>query len=786
MTNPADLYDSNSTETMIGHEPRTTAYPLSREMKSSPNANDQDTETSCSQTSRRKSLAKLQSKVRRLSHLISTAPVVPMDSRTAPLPQLDHDLNQNSPSKTTPLPLAESEMTSANAEDNAQDPSLMQAEQVSDAVTATPFNLKTKQLISALAVGSFRPKLPQRNNPEDSIMVATVGESTKTTSVDVTSHFDDDDDISDIYDEELGSYEDVSETLDARSPEKIFTKESPPQELNKFEPLEDDVFEEEFISSMSRQKRPLPEDEDSKEGEKRRKTSAEFVEEAFQASVAECDGNIATARLTARTIDSSDNSHTASRCEAAFESTVKNSLFESQLEDYASDAQKKLEDGDITVLEFFKLFNIDFVIHNPRQSVNPGRLLSETEVTALDLLKDKHISRPKLLVYEADIQTLTEKVEGLKVRLPDLNKPLKTLNRPLWEQMRYSSEKELKSFGTKLKERNNFFRKTSKVQSHEIKEVLYTNLVRANLEEQRKLKGMIEGAEETLKSLDGCIGELEAELVAVNEKGSEDKPSLKSLQEEMKKVTESLADNEKQIAELELQKQQNSSKLNRLKAETRNLESHVSLLNTLNEWRLRETRNNCTVYTFLHETILLQLMQEQSSGNDTDGGSELKITSITFKLELDDEKSHAHARLVHKLIGQYVEEEPAWLEKYPTSAHIPKLLHDVSLVVSSCRLLGEELRLLKMWGGLRLDILDISCKDTRVNIVFSSLKKLSKFEVVFAVTLTNHLCVLQLESFKNMIGSTTIQQIEEIVASFSPSRNLLTKIVKKIHDALLC
>lgn len=42
-----------------------------------------------------------------------------------------------------------------------------------------------------------------------------------------------------------------------------------------------------------------------------------------------------------------------------------------------------------------------------------------------------------------------------------------------------------------------------------------------------------------------------------------------------------------------------------------------------------------------------------------------------------------------------------------------QLLHDVSLVVSRCRLLGEELRLLKLWGGLRLDILDISCMDTK-------------------------------------------------------------------------
>ncbi len=40
---------------------------------------------------------------------------------------------------------------------------------------------------------------------------------------------------------------------------------------------------------------------------------------------------------------------------------------------------------------------------------------------------------------------------------------------------------QLKSFGAKLKERNNLFRKMSKVQSHEMKEVLYSDLVKANL-----------------------------------------------------------------------------------------------------------------------------------------------------------------------------------------------------------------------------------------------------------------------------------------------------------------
>lgn len=52
---------------------------------------------------------------------------------------------------------------------------------------------------------------------------------------------------------------------------------------------------------------------------------------------------------------------------------------------------------------------------------------------------------------------------------------------PQFTQCGVCLNQQLKSFGAKLKERNNFFRKTSKVQSHELKEVLYSNLLQANL-----------------------------------------------------------------------------------------------------------------------------------------------------------------------------------------------------------------------------------------------------------------------------------------------------------------
>ncbi|XP_047430374.1 uncharacterized protein knl1 isoform X2 [Mugil cephalus] len=773
----------NEPETKKETESTTT---LSQKMESSPSAADQDVDHSHPRKSRRMSLADLQTKIRRLSHMINAAPdAVPLESCTAPLPNLSHDLDGNSKDKTTSPSEVEPqlEMSSVNVPDEAQ--CLREDEQISGTTTA-PFSLKTNQLMSRLSMGGFKPKLPERSKSDESKKLNT-SEHTKTVNLDVSHQMSNtDNDVSDIFDEELGSCEDMSEALDIRSPQKLYEKETvPSQDLNVDEPLDDNVFEENAIRTGQGRKRPLPEDDTFRnEDEKRMNTTTEMVEMALQSAI---DRNITAARMTSHTIDSSNSSHTASmRCEAAFESTFKHSMFESQLEDYGSEVQKQLEDGSITVLEFFKLFSIDFVIHNPRQSVLPGRLMSETDTTPMDALKDRHVHRPKQTVYESDVLTLTEKVEGLKVRLRDLDKPLKAVNRPLWEEMKCSSEKELKSFGSKLKERNNFFRKTSKVQSHEMKEVLYSNLVQANLEEQQKLKGTLEEADAMIKSLDDCIRELETELAAVEEKGSENKPSLKSLREEMNKVTETLADNERQISELEMQKKQNSSDVNRMKAETRNLEIRLDMLNMLNEWKLKDMRDDCTIFTFLHETMYLQVEFEKSPGDDAGVGCERRIAHISFKFELDDEQSWSHARLVHNLVSQYIEGESAWVEKYPTSRHLPMLLNDVSLVVSRCRLLGEEIRLLKMWGGLRLDILDISCTDSNVRIIFSSLRTFSKFEVIFAVSLTNELCVLQVESFKNLIGSTTIQQIEEIVASFTPGKKLLTKIVKKIHDALLC
>lgn len=38
-----------------------------------------------------------------------------------------------------------------------------------------------------------------------------------------------------------------------------------------------------------------------------------------------------------------------------------------------------------------------------------------------------------------------------------------------------------------------------------------------------------------------------------------------------------------------------------------------------------------------------------------------------------EEKSEGHARLAHALLSPYIDGEAVWVEKYPTSRHVPQV-----------------------------------------------------------------------------------------------------------------
>ncbi|XP_061668337.1 uncharacterized protein knl1 isoform X2 [Syngnathoides biaculeatus] len=780
----------DSKETLRSNEAhlRNNTSPLSQKLNL-PNAGDICSSSSPSTQSRRVSLANLQLKLKRLSCITSKpSEITDKESCTAPLPYLDADKNTKADKNDlVPEVVPDVKTDFENIEDDDTQNGLQD-------YTPTVFQFKTTELMSRLSITGFKPKIPQRSPPDELKKANSSYANSQEKSVCMTrtenimsklkNWSDDGSDINDevFYD----GGEDLSETLDTERTHDLFENICF-EDFNIDETLLDKVFQEKKPNGIQGIKRPLPSEENNAEHKKKMKASSQVVPEPVEMGalghVLENDreNNTTVPTSSNQAMDSSNSTHTdSSRYDPPFNSNFKQSMLESQLED--CDLQK-LHDGSITMLEFFKLFNIDFVIHKPRQSVIPSRLPFNTDHSPMDVLRDRLINRPKEKVYESDFEILSGKVEGLNCRMSDLSKPLKILNKCLWEELKEWSGKEMTSFGVKLKETNNFFRKMNKVHSHEMKEVLYSDLVQSVTDRQQKLRSTVDVSNDMIKTLDDCICDLEAELAAFEEKGNENKPSLKSLQEEEKKVNEIVEDKKRQIYELEVQSAQTSRQLSRLKVETNNLQSHIVILNKIHEWRFKEKTGNYTVYSFLNDTLHLEL---QYKGNSADKNPDQDISHINFTFLLDEEKSQSHACIVHKLLSQYIEGERAWLEKYTTSRQVPKLLHDVSLVVSHCRLFGEELRVLKMCGGLRLNILEISCVDTQVNIVFSSLRRYSKFEVTLSVSLANHLYDLQVLGFKNFIGNTTSHQIKQIVESFTPGKKLLTKILKKINCDLLC
>lgn len=237
---------------------------------------DDDIDVAPSRKSKRMSFADLHTKIRRLSHMISAAPdSVATESCTAALLQQEQDVDRNAQEKVDPSPAVGPALGPAvgTNEEAKQDQSDVEP---TTTATETPFKLKTKQLMSRLSMGGFKPRLPQRAKASDG-MATSAGEQTKTLTANVTSQLRDfDADVSDINDEELDSYEDISEVLGNKSPRKAGVKLSPPEDFNMDGPLEDAVFEDDLIPAAHDKKRLLPTDEDDVEDERRRKTEAGF------------------------------------------------------------------------------------------------------------------------------------------------------------------------------------------------------------------------------------------------------------------------------------------------------------------------------------------------------------------------------------------------------------------------------------------------------------------------------------------------------------------------------
>ncbi|XP_043103510.1 kinetochore scaffold 1 isoform X2 [Puntigrus tetrazona] len=730
---------------------------------------------------RRRSLADFQTELRNMSRRIQEEQNVITGSTTAPLPSCC--LPENSLKEQCEI---SKELTS-NATPKVK--------QINKSVheKTTPFSLKKTAFSSRLSLCGIVPKLPKRATTATPNKTVTIS-SYDLQSLQLEKHFDvavkngncETVNINDEEFPEMSSEEDLSKSLENWPNNKEDELDGSLVVPKYEEPLENEVFETDTSASPCF-KRPHSE-EDSITAEQTKKVCVSDMGPDCHEAAVQWEGNFtrhAAQNPRAKTIEDTGVS----------ESTLKYSQFDCHMDgtlNQVFDFNKKLEDGSITVNEFLSHFGINFVIHRSRPSALPDSCRAGETRTMEDLLKEKYIYHPKQRAYEQDCKNLTEMVERLKEQMPEQEKSLGCINGALQQELCTLSEEQLKSFGSKLKERRVYFGKRSKALSHEMKRDIYSELIKTTQDAKQSLISKIKETNEMIEDLDGCINDLETELASVEAMimgdhldAPQTRPALKAKEEDLQRLNSVVTEKEREIGELDIQLRSLESQQEKLQGESSSLKNHLATLNSLNEWRLDATDEKGALFTFLHKTVHLQVNLLTPAGKEWMTEDVERNIDVSFQLHLDVEKSESHASMVHKLLSLHYHFQTQWTKRYPTTQHIPELLHDISLVVGRLRLLGEEIHRLKKWG-LKLRILKISCSDTQVHVIFSSLKAFEKFELSLMVTPDYPFGPLHIQDFKSYVGDTRLSQIEDIISSVKPAKNYLTKVLKNIHDDLLC
>ncbi|XP_060716679.1 uncharacterized protein knl1 [Tachysurus vachellii] len=642
----------------------------------------------------------------------------------------------------------------------------------------TPFNLR-KSLMARLSVGGIMPKFPSRAG---SARLNQVEPKSPNEAQDLQPQT-----CFNAY-VQSNSYE--TDLIDEVLPEDDFSgtlvsdlSKSKVQEFTTEVHENKDHIEYDHMESMSQSEEIPPEVKDANTNDSSDKL---------------WDSNCAAPNAPTHVVKTDDTNFSSNSTMIKFEGnselTLRNSQLDSQIGgsmDHEFDFYKKLKDGSVTVNEFLTYFGANTVIHRSRPSALPDNFRATQTCTTEDLLREKYIHRPKQKVYETDCQKLSEMAEGFKTQLADQDKPLRSINETLLQDICAFSKEQLQRFGSKLKEQKMYYRKENKARSHKMKEHLYSELLKTTQEAKQSLTSKLKETNEMINDLDGCINDLEAELSGLKHIGNGDQhslirlnPALKAKQEQFEALNSEVTEKEKQIRELELQSQSLEDTRKKVQDETRDLDQ-LTNLNSLNEWRVISADKNGLVFSFLHNTLHLEVKHRKATGDEFIQNDPEQEVDISFKFLLDTDTSQSSAIMVHKLLKGNLSNQSKWQQKHLTMQKIPMLLHNVSLVVSRLRLLGEEIYRLDKWGGVRLGIFHITCVDTLVQVTFSSVEAFAKFELSLDVNPDYPFSPLKLQKFQNFIGDTRLEQITDIVSSVRPAKNYLTSVMKKIHSDLL-
>ncbi|XP_019328774.1 PREDICTED: protein CASC5 [Aptenodytes forsteri] len=447
--------------------------------------------------------------------------------------------------------------------------------------------------------------------------------------------------------------------------------------------------------------------------------------------------------------------------------------------------REKFQNGVITVGEFFTLLQVHVPIQKPRHSHLPANCEVSAPPTPEDLIYSQYVYRPKLRIYEEDCQALSQMIDELKPYANVQDQLLVNVNKSLWEVMRTCSDEELKSFGAELNKMKSYFTKESKILAHNEKVTLYSKLLQSAQEQHGKLQSRIEKVDELLKEAESCLVALEADSDWEEWEAdcSDEMAEGKTLGEELESLRAQEEELQRELSDLETQNEQMLAQMNQLKENEKSCQELLERYD-FTEWEITEWSEQRAVFNFLYDSIELTVVFGPPIDGDVFGEDpSRKIVSLNFESLLDEEKAPPSSCLVQRLIFQFIESQGCWQEKCPTLYYLPQVLHDISLVVSRCKILGEEIEFLERWGG-KFNLLKTDINDTKVKLLFSASTAFAKFELTLSLS-ANYPSASLPFTVQNQIGNIGEEEISAVLSNVPIGYHYLRRIVSLIHQNLL-
>ncbi|NXT78704.1 KNL1 protein, partial [Zapornia atra] len=329
-----------------------------------------------------------------------------------------------------------------------------------------------------------------------------------------------------------------------------------------------------------------------------------------------------------------------------------------------------------------------------------------------------------------------------------------------------------------------YFTKESKILAHNEKVMLYSKLLQSAEEQHGKLLSRIEKVDELMKKAESCLVALETDSDGEQEADcSCEMAEEKTLEQELESLKAEEEELRRELSDLEAENEQMLAEINHLKEKEK---SCLELLETYNftEWEITEWSQQQAVFNFLYDSIELTVMFGPLIDGDVFGENpSRKIVSLNFESLLDEEKAPPSSCLVQRLIFQFIGSQGCWEQRCPMLYYLPQVLRDVSLVVSRCKILGEEIEFLERWGG-KYNLLKIDVSDTVVKLLFSASVAFAKFELVLSLS-ANYPSVLLPFTVHQQIGNIGEEEVSAVLSSVPVGHHYLRRIVSLIHQNLL-